>query len=325
MQFDMPTFVNVLGLVLTILFFVIGYRQTIGARKERARAANKRIVDVLFRRLTHEESFGLSATIVEKVLDGWALDARIRSSDMLSPEEIEALLLARVLDNDYVAAEQRKSIVGRIQGIFKEEPTISLSPDESAGLAKRQVERGILAIGSGIAAMAISLGTATIFTDATIFKETNFEAILVPLAAVVALTAVAMTLYSSLRDNSRSLRQDYNGASPAATFERAFFRSAKRYVPTLAPSRFPQLDFTFTDGGAAYGVETRYNVNRLGKARLKNLADMLRQTAANLGLEKVYLVSGVPPDAEAAEIGGGKVEIVSTSQFFGDRGGKASS
>jgi len=95
MSFDLPTMLSVVGVVLTVVFFVVGYRQTIGARRERTRAANKGIVDALFKRLTLEPAFSLGLTEIEKLRVGGALSASINISDMMKPSDIEALFLTR--------------------------------------------------------------------------------------------------------------------------------------------------------------------------------------------------------------------------------------
>lgn len=43
-----------IGVLVSVVFFVIGYRQTIGARKERAAAANRAVYKALLRRLVLE-------------------------------------------------------------------------------------------------------------------------------------------------------------------------------------------------------------------------------------------------------------------------------
>ena len=65
---DISLILSVLGVVLTVAFFVVGYRQTIGARKERARAANKELVVTLFRRFTLEKTFETSLEGIEKIV-----------------------------------------------------------------------------------------------------------------------------------------------------------------------------------------------------------------------------------------------------------------
>ena len=60
MNFDISTFTGVLGVVLTVVFFAIGYRQTIGGRKERATSANKHLAEALFRRLALDEHFPIN-------------------------------------------------------------------------------------------------------------------------------------------------------------------------------------------------------------------------------------------------------------------------
>lgn len=319
MSFDISTLLNVLGLVLTVLFFVVGYRQTIGARKERARAANKRIIDTLFRRLTHEENFSLSSSTVEKLLGGWALDARIRSSDMLGPDEVEAILIARVLENDYISAEQRQAIVTRIRSMFKVEALAALTPDVEALASRKRLEGWFLALGSGVAALATSLATAALLVDnpSALLRDSNVENVGVTLTLVVALTAAATAIYSYLRDASRSVRIESVGGESHPRFEQAFYRVARRHIPSLAPAENRSLDFIFSKDGASFGIEVKEDANRLGKMRYNQLRKRLQDTAERLNLEKIYLVSARHP-ADHQDDGNDRIVALSARDFVAE-------
>ena len=167
MNYDISTSLSVLGIVLTVLFFVVGYRQTIGARKERARAANSQVVDVLFRPLAHEEAFGLSADELAKLLDGWALQAKVRFSDILGASEVEALLVARVFENDYISDEQRKSILERVRRMFQGEAENAIVSDDGGSGSRERADSFFLAAASGSAALATSLALAATVLDET--------------------------------------------------------------------------------------------------------------------------------------------------------------
>src|SRR5947209_5413978 len=72
LNFDLGTLSGVLGVILTIVFFIVGYRQSIGARKERAGAANRVILEILLRGLTLDTDFSTNYDGVDRFIAGKA-------------------------------------------------------------------------------------------------------------------------------------------------------------------------------------------------------------------------------------------------------------
>jgi hypothetical protein len=149
MNLDLGTLSGVLGVVLTVIFFLIGYRQTLGAKKERIRAANEIIIDTLLRRLILEPNFSIPAKEVEKFISGKALDARLTYSDVISGRELEAIIYSRIVDNDYVAADARKTILARVNECFRiSEPLIEsrvAQPRQADGQTWSEISLGVVA------------------------------------------------------------------------------------------------------------------------------------------------------------------------------------
>jgi len=318
LNYDISTSLSVLGIVLTVLFFVVGYRQTIGARKERARAANSQVVDVLFRPLAHEEAFGLSADELAKLLDGWALQAKVRFSDILGASEVEALLVARVFENDYISDEQRKSILERVRRMFQGEAENAIVSDDGGSGSRERADSFFLAAASGSAALATSLALAATVLDETRALPPLFviDPPLTPAIVAVVLTTFAIAIFSYVRDTSRSTRLD--GLSPPGDLdvERAVQRILWSRVASVQRAPSPSLDFIFKEQGISYGVEVKRDINRLGRPRTRLLAARLAKAAEEFGLSKVYILSAVAPLAELAELQTDKLQLMSVQRFM---------
>jgi len=76
------------GIVVSIVLFLIGYRQTVGAKKERIKLANEDIEKILVRRIV-QESITPSVVDLSRLLEGKARDFRVRVGDLLSESQIK--------------------------------------------------------------------------------------------------------------------------------------------------------------------------------------------------------------------------------------------
>ncbi len=72
---------GIAGIALSVLFFVAGYRQTIGAKKERANSANADVEKILVRRI-FLESYTPRLGDISRLLEGKARDFRVRTEDL---------------------------------------------------------------------------------------------------------------------------------------------------------------------------------------------------------------------------------------------------
>jgi hypothetical protein len=264
MSIDLPTLLSVLGVVLTIVFFAVGYRQTIGARRERARAANKNISDTLLRRFTLELQFLAGPSEVNKILAGFAIDARVRISDIYSLGEIEALLLFRVVESDYISAEQRNDIIKRFEERFKQTPRSTSSREEPRNQNWLRSELW-LAIASAATAL---VGTVFGFLFTSKFNG-NFStgaliAIFLSISGLIALTAAALILFVRLRENAASADEpEILVQSRGFNFERDFTEAARSENPTVASVPGNWADFSFISGDKRIAVDAKFDINRI--------------------------------------------------------------
>jgi hypothetical protein len=104
-----------LGIVVSIALFLIGYRQTIGAREERIRVANKAVHKALLRRLVLED-YEPEAKDISRVIEGKAHDFQLTSVDLVPEPQVLIQLYAEVFDNDFIAPAKRREIEKRLEG-----------------------------------------------------------------------------------------------------------------------------------------------------------------------------------------------------------------
>ena len=125
---------EILGVGVSILLYFLGYRKTIGARKERAASANRDIEAILVRRLVQENHLPTTDEI-SRVLDTKARDFRVRTSQLLSDYQFINNAYTRVLESDFISIEQREKLLQslsewleRADGKSIEEDALEISP-----------------------------------------------------------------------------------------------------------------------------------------------------------------------------------------------------
>jgi hypothetical protein len=206
---DLSTFLGIFGVVLTIAFFIIGYRQTIGARQEPARAANKALVDSLLRRLIQEPEFSIPRRDIPKLLSGWALDARIHVADMLSIYQLESLLYAKVIESDYVTGENRKAFTTRLDRFFAlEESSTELEASTDTSSVRTFRAEAFLGLASGVVGIITSLVAGFLASprlNGTVFNKPEFVTTFLVIGGLVAATVAALLFFVRLRDASRNI------------------------------------------------------------------------------------------------------------------------
>src|SRR5688572_5774543 len=144
---------GILGIVVSVVLFLLSYRQTVGATKERMRVANAEVESICVKRVVLEK-YPLTLADVERLLDGKARDQRVRIASLLSAEQVATTVYTRVMESDLIPAEQRQEIVGRLNPL--------LNPSDAALARERDVGSSFRADRKGQAAQIVSAVLALI-------------------------------------------------------------------------------------------------------------------------------------------------------------------
>jgi hypothetical protein len=87
-----------------VLTFLVGYRQTVGARRERVGSANLDLSRILLRRVVLE-GFCPTSDDIERLRDGKSREFRVAAPDLLSSAELMNTVYTHVFENDCQPSE----------------------------------------------------------------------------------------------------------------------------------------------------------------------------------------------------------------------------
>jgi hypothetical protein len=108
---------TIAGIGVSVILFVLGYRSTIGARKERVKAARAEIVRVLLR-LVAVDGNELTPIILNRTIAGIAAQQGVEAVAVGPPSLIANLLYAEVMKSDLMGGDAREVVRDRIEGAF---------------------------------------------------------------------------------------------------------------------------------------------------------------------------------------------------------------
>ena len=108
-----------IGIFVSIVLFLLGYRQTIGARKEREKAANTSVHRAIMRRMVLED-YQSSLADISRILEGKAREFQVSSLNLLSEDQVLNQLYTAVFDNDLIVPPQRVELEKRLDHVFNE-------------------------------------------------------------------------------------------------------------------------------------------------------------------------------------------------------------
>lgn len=155
-----------LGIVVSIALFLVGYRQTIGARKERALAANVSLQRALLRRLVLEDYRPSTADMV-RLIDGKAREFRVSQTDLLQPEQVLITLFTEVFDSDLISPPQRRDLEQTLR--------VSLEDYRKAAVEEKTMLTGQTAPGDDADSLryvaALTIATALVGTIASLLPQ----------------------------------------------------------------------------------------------------------------------------------------------------------
>jgi len=106
-----------LGIFVSLFLFILGYRQTIGARKERVKACNEKLIETILRRIILEK-YTPKKDDIRRLIEGKARDYKVKHKDLLSEDQILNTIYTRIFENDLISQDQRDENIERLSALF---------------------------------------------------------------------------------------------------------------------------------------------------------------------------------------------------------------
>ena len=152
---------GVAGIVISIITFAIGYRQTLGARQARAVAADSAVVETILRRIVLEEVM-LTADEFEKIIYGKAAEQSLPRTALRPVDQVADVLYSRILESDLISRADRVRSLATVSEIRKGMTTARNLQDAEDRKRSRRANAPFAAGVVGLAVIAGIVGSLAI-------------------------------------------------------------------------------------------------------------------------------------------------------------------
>ncbi len=271
---------ELITIAISVVLFLLGYRQTIGAKKERIRSANGEIERILVRRIVLD-AYRPRVEYVGRLIDGKARDFQVRPTDLLSESQFLNNIFTRVVETDFIAREQREKILDRLSPVVKEAEKRPLIEDVVEELPSARRSRAIAGITIAIMAMLASFTSVFLTYLPEIHAlEAGLSKIL-PMVAVPAAASLAIISFLIIMYRIREPQEEQSKLSALSNyvgFERDVIKTVEKagFVARVAGPEERGYDFRIQHGDRQILVEIKAWKRRLPARTVRIVVDNLR-------------------------------------------------
>ena len=252
-----------LGIVVSVVLFLIGRRGTIGAAKERAVAVNSHLERILVRRLVLERHL-LSETEISRLIEGKTRDHRVAATEVHSATQLLNTVYTRVMESDLVHPEQRDAALDRITPVLAQVEATRIREEEreDLGSSTRRLEstRRRIAVMAVLIAVSGALGAA--FPEIAAIESIVDLWALIPMIAATLTASLALiaAVHSAfrLRESQEEPDNKREELSKHFAFEDQVREALMSLGEVSSPSRdSEQFDFLLERGSQKFVIETK--------------------------------------------------------------------
>jgi hypothetical protein len=286
---DTQTLLAILGIALSGLFFFVGYRQTIGARKERVRAANKDIVATLVKRLMLEGVLP-NRDEFSYYLGGKARDNLLKKTDLLSPAQIIETLYSKILDDDFIEPGKRKLLLENLQRSASKEVETQVSVGFEYPERRWRAAVVLLITSATLGSVLVAAGDLLQSSDVFEIRRTVQLAMLT--FSLAALLIGALSVFRRLQEREEETTPA-EMADPLR-FERAIRSLLQSKNISLEHANYGPYDFEFRTEKGLYLVELKASLRRIPRPVLRRMKSMLEESLQRSKAKGALIVTAEP-------------------------------
>lgn len=308
-----------IGILVSLVLFVIGYRQTIGAKKERAKNANQSIHRAILRRMVLEE-YAPVYSDVTKLIEGKAREFQVSINDLRTERQIINSLFTEIFDSDLISPSQRIEIEQRL-GVCLDKAEKESSKPSYAEYQQIKIERKKTK--DNLAAMVVStsvLGaTASVLFKFIETKTLETEWLLSGLGVLVGSIAVltALSVYRKTRETdtitSRSIEY-LHGSEFEAEIAKTLKKNGFMFViePRMGNMR---PDFLVEINGKRIAIEAKAWDGPVPLHFIRRTLDYLNNLLHTEKIDRAILVTRKQTSFPIGNIGSDKISVTTIDQL----------
>ena len=319
----------IFGIAISIGLFLLGYRQTIGAKKERITSANTEVEKVLVRRIVLE-SYTPSLIDISRLLEGKARDFRVRVGDLLSESQILnwnhriSIIFTRIIETDLISQTQREEILSRLIPSLTEAESAPVQEQKVIELPvyhrKRMVYQIVVPLAMALVASILG-GFVTLLPKIGMMKM-DFGNLVSALTATVAVSLgiiSALYLFYRLRESQQEVTVSSSSSAleQAISFEREVAKAIEKKGLKLRPAgpRDRGYDFAIEHNGKKVLIEVKAWTRPMPIGLLSKTVDVLDKTVQIENAEEGIIVTKTPVDLKNIDLPGKKIRIMTLREL----------
>jgi hypothetical protein len=305
------TVLAILGILVSFGLFFVGYRQTVGAKKERITSCNSELEKILVKRVVLE-TYSPARVDARRLIEGKARDFRVNIDEVLSEAQVLNAVYTRIIESDLIPADQRHVVLNRVIPALAEAEARPSDEEATTGTGrdtKKQLAISLMAIMASVTGALFSVLPEVVNLDTafpSLFKTVTFT-------AIASLAAISLwVVVNRVRASQEDLPTQGRDVNQYIEFEREVartMRSAGYRLFAVPPGR--SGDFLVESNGRKILVEVKLWPRRVPAQVIAGLADRVRQSANELGADEAIIVTRNPILEEAQSMQTPGVELLS--------------
>ncbi|HAY48757.1 hypothetical protein [Thalassospira sp.] len=316
------TFSGIIGVFLTIIFFAVGYRQTIGAKKERTSAANKELSEVLLRRFTVEDNFKINHEGVEKLLTGKSIEHKIDKGSLYSPQEFEAVLYTKVIEGDYISDDKRTLICSNIEKSFnKSEENFLTSRSKYNTKNKNETPLILLTVSSAFIGFVSTFLFYKYNTNSidNIFPNSHENSLSIfsyqaPILTAAFITITALMLFTFTKYKEQTSTKNNLNTNDFFEFKNGILKTIKAKKKKFILKK--GFDFVIDDKSSLIGVKLYLSIKKPYKKNVNEIVEYIEIHRNKANCSEALIVFNQNISQEIKNLSTDKITILSGEEFI---------
>lgn len=311
------------GIAVSVILFFIGYRETIGAKKERIKSANSEVEKIMVRRIVLE-SYAPKSIDISRLIEGKARDFSVKVGDLLSESQIMNCIYTRIVETDLIAHSQREEILSRIIPVMEEAEGAPLQEQKvvevSTEIKRKAVYQIAVPLTMGILASIMGGLVAVIPKIGAIDMEIQS---LLPVLMVTASVSLALIISFYIFSRLKESQQEVTISSSSKAIEQAinFEKDVARVIEKMGLNIQPAgpgdrgYDFAIEKDGKKIFVEAKAWSRPMPIQLLSRIVDVLEKTVNLENAIEGFIITKSPIDFKSLDLQDKKIRIMTLPEF----------
>jgi hypothetical protein len=312
-----------LGITVSIILFLIGYRQTIGAKKERIKTANSEVEKIMLRRIVLE-NYAPKLIDISRLIEGKARDFHVKEGDLQSESQIMNCVFTRIVETDLIAHNQREEILSRIIPILEETESAPIQEQKvleaTSETRKKAVYQIAIPITMGIIASLLG-GIVTVIPKigAIDMDILSLLPIMIATASVSLALIISFYTFSRLKESQQevTISSSSRAIEQSISFERDVAKAIEKTGLKIQPAgpRDRGYDFAVDKDGKKIFIEVKAWTRPMPIALLSRVVEVLKKTVNVENASEGIIVTKSPIDLKSLDLENKKIRIMTLREF----------